>query len=104
LTPGLRFGDFHEARLIIVSADLKTGKPVLHGTSPDEDVLEALLVSTALPPWVMPARKRDRYLMDGGVVSNLPIEPALRAGATEIVALTADHGVVQDVVRFFCVG
>jgi predicted acylesterase/phospholipase RssA len=35
----------------------------------------------------MPVRKQGRYLIDGGVVSNLPIEPALTAGATGIVAL-----------------
>jgi NTE family protein len=29
----------------------------------------------------------DRLLIDGGAVSNLPIEPALQQGATEIVAL-----------------
>ena len=87
LTPELRFTDIRQPRLIIVSADLNTGKPVLHGESPDDEILEALLVSTALPPWAMPVRKQGRYLMDGGVVSSLPIEPALRAGATEILAL-----------------
>ncbi len=87
LAPELRFADIKQPRLIIVSADLNTGKPVLHGESPDDGILDALLVSTALPPWVMPVRKQGRYLIDGGVVSNLPIEPALIAGATEIVAL-----------------
>jgi NTE family protein len=74
-------------RALIVSSDLNTGTPVLHGRAPDEKILEALLVSTALPPWSMPTRKRDRYLMDGGMLSNLPVEPALKAGATEIIAL-----------------
>ncbi|HSQ17672.1 MAG TPA: hypothetical protein VLM83_08250, partial [Anaerolineales bacterium] len=37
--------------------------------------------------WVMPVRQQGRYEMDGGLVSNLPIEPALQAGATQIVAL-----------------
>ena len=89
LKPTLRFREIRQPRLIIVSAHLKTGAPVLHGTVPDEEILEALLVSTALPPWAMPRKKRDRYLMDGGGggVSNLPIEPALRAGAIEIIAL-----------------
>jgi NTE family protein len=54
---------------------------------PDDKILDALLLSTALPPWFMPVRKQDRYLMDGAVVSNLPVEPALNIGATEIVAL-----------------
>lgn len=87
LDPQLRFVDVRQPGLIIVSSDLNTGKPVLHGNSPDEGILEALLVSTALPPWVMPVRKQGRYLIDGGVVSNLPIEPALMVGATQVVAL-----------------
>ena len=87
LTPELRFADLKQTHLIIVSADLNTGKPVLHGESPEDGILDAFLVSTALPPWVMPVRKQKQYLMDGGAVSNLPIEPALTAGATVIVAL-----------------
>ncbi len=88
VTPHLRFSDLTGLpKLIIVSSDLNTGRPVLHGQSPDESVLEALLVSTALPPWAMPVMKQGHYLMDGAVVSSLPIEPALQAGATEIIAL-----------------
>jgi predicted acylesterase/phospholipase RssA len=87
LTPELRFADIKGPRLIVVSSDLNTGQPVLHGESPDDNVLEALSLSTALPPWFLPVKKQGRYLMDGGVVSNLPIEAALRFGATEIVAL-----------------
>jgi predicted acylesterase/phospholipase RssA len=35
----------------------------------------------------MPVHKQECYMMDGGVVSNLPVEPALKLGATHIVAL-----------------
>ena len=87
ITPELQFSALDKPRLVIVSTDLNTGQPVLHGLEPEEAVLDALLLSTALPPWVMPVKNRGRYEMDGGLVSNLPIEPALRAGATEIVAL-----------------
>jgi NTE family protein len=87
IEPGLRFQDMQGPRLIIVSSDLNTGKPMLHGTSLDDCVLDALLLSTALPPWTMPVRKQGHYLMDGAVVSSLPIEPALQCGATDIVAL-----------------
>lgn len=87
LTPELSFADIKQPKLVIVSADLNTGKPILHGTLPDDKILDALLLSTTLPPWFMPVRKQDHYLMDGALVSNLPIEPALNLGATEIVAL-----------------
>lgn len=86
-TEDLCFGDLHHQPLVIVSADLNTGAPILHGLQPDEKVLDAMLLSTALPPWSMPVKRQGRYLMDGGVVSNLPVEPALQAGAQEIIAL-----------------
>jgi NTE family protein len=87
ITPELRFGDLQHTRLVVISSDLNSGQPVLHGEHPDDKVLDALLLSTALPPWVMPVKKQGRYLMDGGLVSNLPIEPALNLGAKKIIAL-----------------
>jgi NTE family protein len=87
LTADLCFADIAEMRLVIVSADLNSGKPVLYGEEPNAKILDALLMSTALPPWTMPVKKQSQYLMDGGVLSNLPIEPALRMGAKQIVAL-----------------
>jgi NTE family protein len=87
LSPELCFADITQAQLVIISADLNTGMPILHGVLPEDKVLDALLLSTALPPWFMPVRKQDRYLMDGALVSNLPVEPAINLGATEIVAL-----------------
>jgi NTE family protein len=38
----------------------------------------------------MPLQKDGRMIIDGGALSNLPIEPALRMGATEIIALDLD--------------
>jgi NTE family protein len=87
ITPELCFSDIKQPQLILVSSDLNTAKPVLHGVLPEDKVLDALLLSTALPPWFMPVSKQGRYLMDGAVVSHLPVEPAIKIGATEIVGL-----------------
>lgn len=86
ITPDLRFGDL-SVRLILVAADLNAGRPILYGADPQQSVLEGLLASTALPPWLYPLEKDGQLLIDGGVVSNLPIEPALTQGAREIIAL-----------------
>jgi len=83
----LTFGDLPHARLLLVAADLICGCPALYGLDPSDSVLEGVMASTALPPWVAPIQKGDKLLMDGGVVSNVPIEPAMAAGATEIIAL-----------------
>jgi len=83
----LRFEQIEGLRLILVAADLRTGRAVLYGTEPSQSVLEGVLASTALPPWVGPLAQDSRLLVDGGAVSNVPIEPALSQGASEIVAL-----------------
>lgn len=87
LTEELKFKDIKGTRLYLVSADLNTAAPVIYGLDPEDSILEGLLASTALPPWIHPIEKDGQFLMDGGVVSNLPIEPALINGAKEIIAL-----------------
>jgi NTE family protein len=87
LTPELKFGDLKMDRVLIVATDLNCQGPVIYGLNPADSVLEAVLASTALPPWVTPIERDGRLLMDGGVVSNLPLEPALAAKPREIIAL-----------------
>ncbi len=70
-----------------MAADLNSGRPVVFGTHPEECVLDSVLASMSLPPWLAPRQEDGRYLMDGGAVSNLPIQAALEQGATEIIAL-----------------
>lgn len=88
IEPELCFGDIEGTRLVQVATDLNTNQAVLYGTDPKQSVLDGLLASTAIPPWVQPLESEDRLLMDGGIVSNLPIEPAIRLGASEIVAFS----------------
>ncbi|MHC1781163.1 MAG: patatin-like phospholipase family protein [Anaerolineaceae bacterium] len=87
LTPDLCFRDLDEIKLYLVASDLGTGFPVIFGSDPDESVLESVLASMALPPWIAPIERDGHFLVDGGAVSNLPIEAALLQGATEIIAL-----------------
>jgi NTE family protein len=87
LAPDLHFEDLQGPRLYLVATDLNTGAPVIFGRDPKELVLDGVMASMTLPPWMSPKSKEGRYLMDGGAVSNLPIEAALEQGATEIIAL-----------------
>jgi NTE family protein len=87
LSPDLRFRDIKGPELVLVSADLNSGTPCLYGLDLQQSVLDGMLASTALPPWVAPLERSDQLLIDGGVLSTLPVEPALRLGATEIIAL-----------------
>lgn len=86
LRPDLRFRDLRGPRLILVAANITRGQVMLYGADPDHSVLEGLLASTAVAPWVDPLRTGSDTLVDGGIVSNLPIEPALAQGATAIIA------------------
>lgn len=87
LTPDLRFGDIKTARLYLVAADLNAGQQVIFGQDLNDFVLDGVMASMTLPPWMAPLEKEGRYLMDGAAVSNLPIEAALRQGASDVIAL-----------------
>jgi NTE family protein len=87
ILPDLRFGQIKDVRLATVAADLHTGGPVIYGWDPEQSVMEGVLASIAIPPWFAPIEKDGQYIVDGGALSNLPIEPAIRLGATEIIAL-----------------
>jgi NTE family protein len=87
LHPDLRFGDLKGIELYLVAADLNNGGIKVFGHQEDESIFDGVLASTALPPWVTPRIQGDQLLLDGGVVSELPIQAALDAGATEIIAL-----------------
>jgi NTE family protein len=94
LRSDLRFGDIAGIRLALISADLASGRPVIYGRDPDDFVAEGLLASIAVPPWFAPLHKGARVIVDGGALSNLPIEPAMQMGATGIFALDLDDSSV----------
>ncbi len=84
----LMFGDLGKPRLFIAAAYLDTGEMHLYGENREELVIEAIMASTALPPFSPPWRGLDgRLHVDGGSVSDLPLGPAVKKGAREIYAL-----------------
>lgn len=87
ISSDLCFKQISTVRLGLVSSDMNSGKILIYGSDPEQSVLEGLMASMALPPWFAPIEKDDRCMVDGGMLSNLPIESALKLGATEIIAL-----------------
>jgi NTE family protein len=87
LDEALKFKDIKGYKLLLVAADLNLCEPYVYGFDGEDSVLEGLLASTTLPPWVPPITKEENLLIDGGVVSPLALETAIQAGASEIVAL-----------------
>jgi NTE family protein len=90
ITADLRFDQVPHARLGLISSDLNTGQPVIYGQDTSQLVLEGIMASIAIPPWFAPLAKDGHFIMDGGALSNLPVEPAMTLGATEIIALDLD--------------
>lgn len=86
-------------RLAMVSADIETGQPILFGIDPETPILEGILTSIAVPPWFPPFSREGRVLIDGGALSNVPIEPALRLGATEIYAFDLNECAITKEVN-----
>ncbi len=87
ITPDMRFDHIQNPRLGLIGAEMGSGQPLIYGLDPGQSVLEGVLASCAVPPWFAPIENDDQLIMDGGALSNLPIEPALNMGATEIIAL-----------------
>lgn len=85
--PDLRFDQFPHLRLGLISADMNSGRRLIYGMEPGQSVLEGVLYSVSVPPWFAPTENEEQFIVDGGALSNLPIEPALHMGATEIIAL-----------------
>ncbi len=97
LKPEMRFSVMQLPTFVVV-ADLNHCQAIIYGDDPDDRVLDAVEASAALPPWVFPISRQGASLMDGGAVSNLPLEPAIARGATRIIALDlADlHGAATE--------
>jgi NTE family protein len=87
ITPDLTYGQLTGPRLGLVGADLEVGCTVLYGGDPNATILDGVMAAMAIPPWFAPIEKEGHFIMDGGALSNLPIEPALSLGATRIIAL-----------------
>lgn len=87
ITPDLTFEQITGVRLALIGADMTTGQPVIYGYDPRQSILEGLLASIAVFPWFAPIEHEGRLIVDGGALSNLPVEPAVIMGAKEIIAL-----------------
>jgi NTE family protein len=70
----------------IVTTELLTGEEHVFTSGP---ILEPLLASTAMPGALPPVTIDGRRFIDGGVVNNVPITPALEMGASTIYVLNA---------------
>jgi NTE family protein len=81
-----RFKDL-KVPCVVTATSLSSGQLRLFGADPSERLLDALLASTAIPPFYPPYRYQDDWLVDGAVVANLPISHAIMRGARTVYTL-----------------
>lgn len=75
--------------LALVATDLKAGSPAVFRSG---DLTPALLATTAIPGLFPSVRIEGREYMDGGVVSNTPIDIAVEQGARTVLAISLMAG------------
>ncbi len=82
-TKGMWFEDL-EIPFVAVAADYVTGEEVRIDEGP---VYHGVAASAALPGLVNPVPWRKRYLVDGGLVNNLPVDVVEEMGARTVLAV-----------------
>lgn len=88
------FGDaqFSQTKqpLFVVSTDFYTGQQVVHDSGRIFDAIRAsVAVPTIFPPWEV----NGQLLLDGAVSNPLPIDVAIREGATIILAIAFEQAI-----------
>ncbi len=93
------FADIENARLYLTAVDLANGMLHIFGDDCAESVVDAVMASTAIQPFFAPWRYRGRSFVDGGLISNLPLQAAMERGATEIFALDVPVGLSGETLE-----
>jgi NTE family protein len=87
LPSGVRtFGDLR-IPLYVTICHLATHTLYVCGHDHRQPLIDAVLTSAAVPGFFRPTYHQGQAFVDGGVVSNLPVQVAVALGATEIWAL-----------------
>jgi NTE family protein len=71
--------------LVIVATNLHDGRPVV---MTDGDAASAVVASCSFPAVYPPVRRGDVWLIDGGVVADIPLDIAAQRGAASALVLS----------------
>jgi NTE family protein len=84
------YRNLEEAKLPVhvVTTDIVSGASVVLSEGP---LAEAIVASTAIPGAFSPIRYKNRYLADGAISSNTPIQVAVNKGARRLIILPTGH-------------
>ncbi|MGH9038473.1 MAG: patatin-like phospholipase family protein [Acidimicrobiia bacterium] len=82
--------------LRIMVTDFEDGSPVILDSGP---VIDAVMASTCLPGIFPPQRVGDHLYLDGVLAEQVPLKPAVDAGADTIYVLATSHASPSPDVR-----
>jgi NTE family protein len=92
------FADIAAIPLYVVATRMPQGTMHVFGDDPQDDLLSAVMASTALPPLHPPYQIEDQLYLDGSLSANLPLRAAVERGATEIYALYIYNDLAETIV------
>ncbi|MBW1865515.1 MAG: patatin-like phospholipase family protein [Deltaproteobacteria bacterium] len=82
--------------VMMVATDLETGKKVVLKSG---EILEALRASMSMPGLFAPARIKNRWLVDGGLVDPVPVSVARAMSADIVIAVDLSSRTVSKTKR-----
>ena len=75
-----------------VATDINTGEEVIIDSGP---VLDALRATISIPGIFTVVKREDRYLVDGGLTTPVPVQIVKQMGADFVIAVNVNAGVAQ---------
>jgi NTE family protein len=90
--------NFSELKIpvMMVATDLETGQKVVLKSG---NILDALRASMSTPGLFAPARVKNRWLVDGGLVDPVPVSVARAMGADIVIAVDLSSGIISKQKR-----
>ena len=90
--------NFSELKIpvMMVATDLETGQKVVLKSG---NILPALRASMSTPGLFAPARVKNRWLVDGGLVDPVPVSAARSMGADIVIAVDLSSGIISKQIR-----
>jgi NTE family protein len=79
----VQFSD-SEIPLAVIATDLASGKKIVIS---EGSVADAVMASTCIPGVFVPIEKGDRFLIDGGVMENVPVLSVQEMGADFVIGV-----------------
>ncbi|MFC3881001.1 patatin-like phospholipase family protein [Algoriphagus namhaensis] len=85
----LKENDFAKLKipLTVAATDIQKGKPVYFS---EGEIIKAVMASSCIPGMFEPIFHDEKYLVDGGVLNNLPVEP-LDGVCDYIIGVNCNH-------------